>query len=266
MYDVRVHPVEACLPRCMRREFDICRCRATDMTCMVRERLNRNVCSMLRVCSTIKWFASHGRTLYFIPLAACDVRVPERQIRVYQDKNNSRMTVGCDTPSHPSKQWIEAHKYRYMRTVSIRSKRTSYRLTVHRPLFLTCLRSFYCLVPHSGVCSFGHPKKYIYIYIIYLSVRFDVCSISISERPACTCSAIGPSAVVGYFLGCRIAHSCWRAPPQLPDKGSLPQGDALTRLLDMCLPCLCSVCACVCRVVSISVFGHCTRGTRVEYA
>lgn len=38
-----------------------------------------------------------------------------RQVRVYQNKNDSRMSVGCDIPSHPSKLWIEAHKYRYMR-------------------------------------------------------------------------------------------------------------------------------------------------------
>lgn len=36
-------------------------------------------------------------------------------VRVYQAKNDSRMSVGCDIPSHPSKLWIEAHKYRYMR-------------------------------------------------------------------------------------------------------------------------------------------------------
>ncbi|CAM9159554.1 unnamed protein product, partial [Scytosiphon promiscuus] len=36
-------------------------------------------------------------------------------VRVYQNKNDSSMSVGCDIPSHPSKLWIEAHKYRYMR-------------------------------------------------------------------------------------------------------------------------------------------------------
>lgn len=40
------------------------------------------------------------------------------QVRVYQARNDSRMSMGCDIPSHPSKLWIEAHKYRYMRMVS----------------------------------------------------------------------------------------------------------------------------------------------------
>lgn len=41
---------------------------------------------------------------------------------------------------------------------------------------------------------------------------------------------------MGYCLGYRIARSRLRASPQLPDNGSLPQGDALTRLLEMYLP------------------------------
>ncbi|CAB1112410.1 unnamed protein product [Ectocarpus sp. CCAP 1310/34] len=37
-------------------------------------------------------------------------------VRVYQNKNDSSMSIGCDIPSHPSKLFIEAHRYRYMRS------------------------------------------------------------------------------------------------------------------------------------------------------
>ncbi|CAN0308956.1 unnamed protein product [Ascophyllum nodosum] len=36
-------------------------------------------------------------------------------VRVYQNTSDDRMSVGCDIPSHPSKLWIQAHQYRYMR-------------------------------------------------------------------------------------------------------------------------------------------------------
>lgn len=50
-----------------------------------------------------------------VSLSVCPVGRPPVQVRVYQNKNNPNMTVGCDIPSHPSKLFIEAHKYRYMR-------------------------------------------------------------------------------------------------------------------------------------------------------
>jgi len=37
-------------------------------------------------------------------------------VRVYQNKNDSRQTVGCNPREYPTKRWILAHEYRYMGT------------------------------------------------------------------------------------------------------------------------------------------------------
>lgn len=34
-------------------------------------------------------------------------------IRIYQNKNDSRQTVGCNPRNYPTKKWIRAHEYRY---------------------------------------------------------------------------------------------------------------------------------------------------------
>lgn len=33
-------------------------------------------------------------------------------IRIYQNKNDSRHTLGCDPEEYPTKKWIEGHEYR----------------------------------------------------------------------------------------------------------------------------------------------------------
>ncbi len=35
-------------------------------------------------------------------------------VRVYQDKNNSRQTLGCNPRDYPTKKYILGHEYRYM--------------------------------------------------------------------------------------------------------------------------------------------------------
>lgn len=37
------------------------------------------------------------------------------QVRVYQLRNDSRHFVGCDHPTHPTKKFIKAHEWRYIR-------------------------------------------------------------------------------------------------------------------------------------------------------
>lgn len=52
----------------------------------------------------------------------CDTLPAKMQIdsvRVYQDLNNSRQSVGCNPPKYPTSRFIKAHASRYLRPMKV---------------------------------------------------------------------------------------------------------------------------------------------------
>jgi hypothetical protein len=70
-------------------------------------------------------------------------------VRVYQNKNDSRHTIGCNPKDYPTKKWIKAHEYRYKTLLDVKPLRDV------RVGGGKCSNSSVC---GTGYCSFGRCK------------------------------------------------------------------------------------------------------------